>query len=53
MMPQFDPIYAPYIWAVYGLAFLLLSGMTVITYLRARKAQRDYQSVKKAKDVSS
>ena len=44
-MPVFESLYAPYIWAVYSLAGLVLGGMILVTAFRARKARRAYEAV--------
>jgi len=52
-MPVFESLYAPYIWAVYGLAGLVVGGMILVTAVRARKARRAYEAVIKAREESS
>ena len=48
-MPVFESIYAPYIWSVYALAFILISGMILATARKARKARRDHEAILKMK----
>ena len=50
-MPVFEPRYAPYIWAVYGLAALMIAGMVLLTALKASKAKRAHEAMVKQKDA--
>lgn len=40
LLPEFDKN-AAYIWASYGLGFLMIGGLILRTYLGARKAASD------------
>lgn len=44
-MPVFESLYAPYIWAVYGLAALMIGTMILVTALKAQKARRAHDRV--------
>ena len=49
-MPVFDPEHAPFVWAVYILAGLVIGIMVIATALGARKAKRDQAAILKAKE---
>jgi len=49
-MPVFDPAHAPFVWAVYILAALLIGIMVLATALGARKAKRDQAAILKAQE---
>lgn len=51
-MPVFEPEYAPFIWAVYGLAALMIAGMILLTALKARKAKHAHQAIIKQTEAS-
>jgi heme exporter protein D len=48
-MPVFESIYAPYIWAVYILALIMVIGMVSGAGLKARKAKLDHEAILKMK----
>ena len=42
MVPDYDAS-APYIWAVYGLAVVIIGGMILNTAIRARAARKAHE----------
>jgi len=50
-MPVFESQYAPYIWAVYILSFLMIGTMILVTAIRARKAKRAHDKIIATRDT--
>lgn len=50
-LPDYDPQYAPYIWAVYALAGLTITAMISLTLLRASRAKKALDALKREADA--
>lgn len=49
-MPVFEAQYAPYIWAVYALALVVIGALILATALSSRAAKRDLKRITKAQN---
>ena len=52
-LPDFDPQHAAYIWAVYGLAGILIPAMIAITCLRASRAKKMLEDIQPANEKAA